>query len=106
MPSSRRDDPRRRIPAVDRILGEPALEPVTALYGRDVVRVQAGYVLDRVREELTPPPVVGYVRDDRVILDLRTVDPVNDDDLLAAVRRAVAHSAPVRGGRGAGSRGG
>ncbi|MFP3941037.1 MAG: L-seryl-tRNA(Sec) selenium transferase, partial [Thermoanaerobaculia bacterium] len=54
MPSSRRDDPRRRIPAVDRILGEPALEPVTALYGRDVVRVQAGYVLDRVREELTP----------------------------------------------------
>lgn len=52
MSSSRRDDPRRRIPAVDRILGEPALEPVIALYGRDVVRVQAGSVLDRVREEL------------------------------------------------------
>ena len=26
-----------------------------------------------------PDPVVGYVRDDRCLLDLRTVDP--DDDL-------------------------
>ncbi|MFP3938931.1 MAG: hypothetical protein ACLF0P_01370, partial [Thermoanaerobaculia bacterium] len=52
------------------------------------------------------PPVVGYVRDDRVILDLRTVDPGDDDDLFAAVRRAVTHGAPARGGRDAGSRAG
>lgn len=37
---------------MDRILAEPALEPVIGLYGREVVRVQAGHVLDRVREEL------------------------------------------------------
>ena len=36
------------------------------------------------------PAVVGYVRDDRVILDLRTVDPAHDAELVAAVRAAVA----------------
>jgi L-seryl-tRNA(Ser) seleniumtransferase len=34
------------------------------------------------------PPVVGYVREDRVLLDLRTVDPADDGALVAAVRRA------------------
>jgi L-seryl-tRNA(Ser) seleniumtransferase len=34
------------------------------------------------------PPVVGYVRDDRVILDLRTVDPADDGELVAAVKAA------------------
>jgi L-seryl-tRNA(Ser) seleniumtransferase len=39
------------------------------------------------------PAVVGYVRDDRVILDLRTVDPAHDDELVAAVRAATAQAA-------------
>jgi hypothetical protein len=29
--------------------------------------------------------VVGYLRDGRLILDLRTVDPADDDALIAAV---------------------
>ena len=37
------------------------------------------------------PPVVGYLRDDRLWLDLRTVDPADDDALVAAVRTAYAH---------------
>jgi L-seryl-tRNA(Ser) seleniumtransferase len=38
------------------------------------------------------PPVVGYVREDRVILDLRTVDPADDPELIAAVRTAAGRS--------------
>jgi L-seryl-tRNA(Ser) seleniumtransferase len=35
------------------------------------------------------PPVIGYVRDGRLILDLRTVDPEDDDVLADAVLNAV-----------------
>ena len=35
------------------------------------------------------PPVVGYQRDGRLILDLRTVDPADDEELAMAVERAV-----------------
>ncbi len=47
-----RDDPRRRIPPVDRLLADSALGHLIGLYGREVVRVQARRVLDEVREEL------------------------------------------------------
>ena len=36
------------------------------------------------------PPVVGYVRDGLLVLDLRTVDPADDEVLAAAVFRALA----------------
>ena len=36
------------------------------------------------------PPVIGYIREGRLILDLRTVDPEDDADLEAAVRTALA----------------
>ena len=39
------------------------------------------------------PPVVGYVRDGRLVLDLRTVDPADDETLAAAVFRALAAGA-------------
>lgn len=35
------------------------------------------------------PPVMGYLRDGRLILDLRTVDPDDDDELVRAVRGAL-----------------
>jgi L-seryl-tRNA(Ser) seleniumtransferase len=35
------------------------------------------------------PPVIGYVRDQRVVLDLRTVDPADDEALVGAVRRSL-----------------
>jgi len=35
-------------------------------------------------------PVAGYLRQGRLILDLRTVDPEDDELLVAAVRRALA----------------
>ena len=36
------------------------------------------------------PPVVGYQRDGRLFLDLRTVDPEDDEALATAVERALA----------------
>jgi len=36
------------------------------------------------------PPVVGYLRAGRLLLDLRTVDPRDDDALVGAVRAATA----------------
>jgi L-seryl-tRNA(Ser) seleniumtransferase len=39
-------------------------------------------------------PVVGYVREGRVILDLRTVDPDDDADLVAAVVAAIGPARP------------
>jgi L-seryl-tRNA(Ser) seleniumtransferase len=32
------------------------------------------------------PPVVGRIEDDRLLLDLRTIDPADDDELVAALR--------------------
>ena len=49
-------------------------------------------LLERLRQG--SPPVVGYVREDRVLLDLRTVDPDDDDELIAAVRAAAATEEP------------
>jgi L-seryl-tRNA(Ser) seleniumtransferase len=34
------------------------------------------------------PPVIGYIREGLLILDLRTVDPRDDEALIEAVKRA------------------
>lgn len=43
-------------------------------------------LLERLR--IGDPPVVGYIREGRLILDLRTVDPADDQRLIAAVLAA------------------
>jgi L-seryl-tRNA(Ser) seleniumtransferase len=46
---------------------------------------------DRLVEELRrgDPPVIGYLRRGRLILDLRTIDPADDPLLARAVGRAL-----------------
>jgi L-seryl-tRNA(Ser) seleniumtransferase len=44
------------------------------------------------------PPVVAYLRRGRIVLDLRTVAPADDEALLGAVRRAQATLSPPPGG--------
>jgi L-seryl-tRNA(Ser) seleniumtransferase len=63
---------------------EPILGEALALPGDEGL-------LRRLR--LGAPPVVGYLREGRLVLDLRTVDPEDDPELLAAVRRALDASA-------------
>ena len=36
------------------------------------------------------PPVIGRIEADRVVLDLRTVDPASDDELARAIERTLA----------------
>jgi L-seryl-tRNA(Ser) seleniumtransferase len=54
-------------------------------------------LLRRLREG--EPPVVAYLREGRLLLDLRTVDPADDEALIAAVRRAL--TAPHASAQGA-----
>ncbi len=44
------------------------------------------------------PPVIGYLRRGRIVLDLRTVAPADDEALLGAVRRARAALGPPPAG--------
>jgi L-seryl-tRNA(Ser) seleniumtransferase len=60
-------------------------------------------LLARLRRGAPPhPPVVGYLRDGRLLLDLRTVDPEDEEALVAAVKAAVQANAPAAVPEGAG----
>ena len=48
-------DARRALPQLDRLLADPALVPLFALYGREQVKVQARRVLAALRERLADP---------------------------------------------------
>ena len=48
-------------------------------------REQSTVSLER-RLRALDPPVIGRIENDRVLLDLRTVSPEQDDQLLAALR--------------------
>ncbi len=56
--SSGATDARRRLPAMDRLLDEPAVQRLSSLYGREVVRVQARAELDLLRRALEAEPGV------------------------------------------------
>jgi L-seryl-tRNA(Ser) seleniumtransferase len=48
-------DARRALPQLDRLLADPAIVPLFALYGREQVKVQARRVLAALRERLADP---------------------------------------------------
>jgi len=50
------DDPRRRLPAVDRLLADPGMSALERVYGRERLRVQARRELDRLRERAGADP--------------------------------------------------
>jgi L-seryl-tRNA(Ser) seleniumtransferase len=45
-------------------------------------------LLERLRAG--DPPVIGYIREGTLVLDLRTVDPDDDEDLITAVLTALS----------------
>ncbi len=51
-----REDPRRRLPAVDRLLADPRLADLEGSYGRERVRVQARRALEALRQRLAADP--------------------------------------------------
>src|SRR5690606_20849133 len=50
------DDPRRALPAVDRLLAQPEFTALERVYGRERVRVQLRHRLDRERQERSRSP--------------------------------------------------
>jgi L-seryl-tRNA(Ser) seleniumtransferase len=110
------DDLRQRAARIVTVL---AGLPVTASVGTGEGRIGGGSLpkttLESVTVDLLPrndallprlaealrlghPPVVGYVSDQRLKLDLRTVFPRQDDQLVAAVRSAVQALGGTPGG--------
>jgi L-seryl-tRNA(Ser) seleniumtransferase len=67
-PSSGSPDARRGLPPIDRLLADPAVVALFALYGREQVKVQARRLLDALRERLaaTTATTVGTARAARV----------------------------------------
>ena len=61
----------------------------------------SGRAADRLLARLRTgdPAIVGRVADQRVLLDLRTVDPVDDQRLASAIRVALARPADRAGGQ-------
>lgn len=62
--------------------------PERPIPGEALSLAEGPALLERLRQG--EPPVVGYNREGRSLLDLRTVDPADDEELIAAVRRAQA----------------
>jgi L-seryl-tRNA(Ser) seleniumtransferase len=74
--------------AVDSTIGGGSLPGETLPSFAVAIRARsAGRFLRALR--LGDPPVIGRVAEDQVILDLRTVDPGDDERLVAAVARAL-----------------
>ncbi len=56
-------DPRRRLPAVDRLLAEPRVVALARVYGREALLVQARHLLDEVRGRLAQGDVAELERE-------------------------------------------
>ncbi len=91
------DDPRRRVEQMASRLGGRAVRGEAYLGGGSAPdEAIEGWVLaldapaeTAGRLRTGEPPVVGYQREGRLILDLRTVDPADDEALATAVERAL-----------------
>lgn len=87
---------RRRLERVGAAIGAQIMEadaylgggsgPERPIPGEVLALAEQDELVERLRQG--KPPVVGYGRDGRLFLDLRTVDPEDDADLIAAVLRA------------------
>jgi L-seryl-tRNA(Ser) seleniumtransferase len=91
------DDHRRRLEAAARRLGAEIVPadayvgggsaPERPIPGTALALPGDEGLLARLRR--AAPPVVGYLREGRLLLDLRTVDPADDPALLASVAGAL-----------------
>jgi L-seryl-tRNA(Ser) seleniumtransferase len=59
MPTPNQSDARRGVPQLDRLLADPAIVALVALYGREQVKVQARRVLAALRDRLAAPAAAG-----------------------------------------------
>jgi L-seryl-tRNA(Ser) seleniumtransferase len=62
----------------------PNVHPPTALIAVKHAQLNAAEIEQKLR--LFSPPVIARIADDQVLIDLRTVDDVDEPELLAALR--------------------
>ena len=65
----------------------PDFKPGTALIAIETEGAAAELTESRLRENI--PPVIARIADDRVVMDLRTVDPSEESELIEALVSAV-----------------
>jgi L-seryl-tRNA(Ser) seleniumtransferase len=71
----------------------PTAELPTYLVSLSPPRMSAAELAERLR--LGEPPVIARLQQERLLLDLRTVEPSREPDLVAAVRAACAYGAEM-----------
>jgi L-seryl-tRNA(Ser) seleniumtransferase len=92
-------DPRAIVVPVDSTVGGGSLPgDVLPSFGVALEVGSADGVATALREG--EPAVVGRVADGRVLLDLRTIDPSDDERLAIAVVRALAGAGAIRSTKG------
>src|SRR5260370_29451739 len=83
--------PRRTLPQLDRLLGDPAVTALFALYGREQVKVQARRALAALRERLaaeTPATPATALAEEIALLPRRIAAPLQAA-LGGALRRGL-----------------
>lgn len=83
-------DIRRQLPAVDRLLADPRIESLTALYGRELVRQQVRHELDALRRQLADE-ASSSERELEVVVDrlIQSVETVLNDGVGSELSRVL-----------------
>ena len=83
-------DIRRQLPAVDRLLADPRIESLAALYGRELVRQQVRHELDALRRQLADE-ASSRQRELEVVIDqlIQSVETVLNDGVGSELSRVL-----------------
>ncbi len=83
-------DIRRQLPAVDRLLADPRIESLAALYGRELVRQQVRHELDALRRQLADEASTSE-RELEVVVDqlIQSVETVLNDGVGSELSRVL-----------------
>jgi len=83
-------DIRRQLPAVDRLLADPRIESLAALYGRELVRQQVRHELDALRRQLADEASTSE-RELEVVVDqlIQSVETVLNDGVGSKLSRVL-----------------
>jgi len=83
-------DNRRQLPAVDRLLADPRIESLAALYGRELVRQQVRHELDTLRRHLADEASTSE-RELQVVVDqlIQSVETVVNDGVGSELSRVL-----------------
>ena len=95
MSASRHEDPRRRLPAIERLLTTPGLEPVVGLYGRERVAIHLRPRLEALRVRLAEGELAAEGELEAALADLPAQLVASLEGELGAPLRRVINATGV-----------